>query len=128
MSLRVILVLLAVLPLAPVSAATLDITFIKASTTALEDPHGLKLSPGGKYLVVADVGNNCIVALDPHTRGLIAGFGSDHQCGIPDMDFDVAAKAESPSIESSRAATGVRPDRPWSKRVNRGGVDFRSAT
>jgi hypothetical protein len=84
MSRRVILVLLAVLSLAPVSAAALDITFIKASTTALEDPHGLKLSPGGKYLVVADVGNNCIVALDPHTRGLIAGFGSDHQCGIPD--------------------------------------------
>ena len=115
MSLRVILVLLAVLSLFSVSAAALDITFIK-------------VSPDGKYLFAADVGHHRIVALDPPTRGLIAGFGSDHQCGIPDMDFDVAEKAEPPRIESSRAATGVRPDRPWSKRVNRGGVGFRSAT
>ena len=115
MSLRVMLVLLAVLSLFSVSAAALDITFIK-------------VSPDGKYLFAADVGHHRIVALDPHTLGFIAVFGSDHPSGIPDIDFDVAAKAESPNMESSRAATGGRPDRPWSKRVNRGGVGFRSAT
>jgi hypothetical protein len=78
MSLRVMLVLLAVLLLSPVSAATLDVTFIKASTAALDDPHDLKLSPDGKYLFAADVGNSRIVALDPHTLGVDRGvrFGS----------------------------------------------------
>ena len=49
MNLRIVLVLLTGLSLFAVSAAALDITFIKASTANLENPHDLKLSPDGKY-------------------------------------------------------------------------------
>lgn len=93
MSLRVVLVLLAVLSGSPGLAATLDVTFIKASTVALENPHDLKLSPDGTYLFVSDVGNNRIVALDPSTLAFIAAFGADHQAGTHDIDFDAAGNA-----------------------------------
>ena len=93
MSLRVVFVLLAVLSLSPVSAAPLDITFVKASAVALETPHDLKLSPDGQYLFVSDVGNNRIVVLDPHRLSFIAAFGSDHQSGTHDIDFDAAGHA-----------------------------------
>lgn len=93
MSRHVVLVLLVMFSLASVSAATMDITFIKASAVSLENPHDLKLSPDGKYLFVADVGNNRIVALDPHTLAFIAAFGSDHQSGTHDIDFDTAGNA-----------------------------------
>jgi DNA-binding beta-propeller fold protein YncE len=93
MNLRVVLVLLAVLALSPVSAPTLDITFITASTVALQNPHDLKLSPDGRYLFVSDVGNNRIVALDPHSLAFVAAFGSDHQSGTHDIDFDAAGHA-----------------------------------
>ncbi|ETX00767.1 NHL repeat-containing protein [Candidatus Entotheonella palauensis] len=93
MTLRVVFVLLALVSLAPVPAATLDITFIKASTATLENPHDLKLSPDGKYLFVSDVGNNRMVALDPNTLEFIAAFGSDHQSGTHDIDFDAAGRA-----------------------------------
>ncbi len=93
MSLRVVVLLLAVLFCSPVLAATLDVTFIKASTVALENPHDLKLSPDGTYLFVSDVGNNRIVALDPSSLAFIAAFGADHQAGTHDIDFDTAGNA-----------------------------------
>ncbi|PON19696.1 hypothetical protein C2W62_01250 [Candidatus Entotheonella serta] len=84
---------LALVSLAPASAAKLDITFVKASTVALENPHDLKLSPDGKYLFVSDVGNNRVVALDPGTLAFIAAFGDEHQAGTHDIDFDAAGRA-----------------------------------
>lgn len=88
MSVYVVLVLLTILPLSPVSADTLELKFINASTVTLENPHDLKLSPDGKYLFVSDVGNNRIVVLDPDTLTFVAAFGSDHQSGTHDIDFD----------------------------------------
>lgn len=64
-----------------------------ASTARLENPHDLKLSPDGKYLFVADVGNNRVAILDPETLALVAEFGSDHQSGTHDVDFDKAGRA-----------------------------------
>ena len=90
---RAAIMLLAVLSLFPVSAAPLDLAFIKASTVKLENPHDLKLSPDGKHLFISDVGHNRIVALDPQTLAFIAAFGSDHQSGTHDIDFDAAGKA-----------------------------------
>ena len=63
-------------------------TFVSASSTPLDNPHDLKLSPDGKYLFVSDVGNNRIAILDPDTLSFIAEFGSDHQSGTHDVDFD----------------------------------------
>jgi len=70
-----------------------QLTYIGASTTALENPHDLKLSPDGRYLFVADVGNNRVAILDPETLELRGEFGGDHQSGTHDIDFDAEGRA-----------------------------------
>ena len=87
------LALLVGLTLLPASAAEIELEFIDASTVALDNPHDLKLSPDGKYLYVSDVGNNRIVVLDPNTLRFISAFGSDHQSGTHDIDFDAVGRA-----------------------------------
>ena len=67
--------------------------FVTASTVKLGNPHDLKLSPDGKYLFVADVDNNRVVILDPETLAYVAEFGSDHQSGTHDIDFDQQGRA-----------------------------------
>jgi DNA-binding beta-propeller fold protein YncE len=73
--------------------AQISATFISASNVELDNPHDLKLSPDGKYLFVADVANNRVAILDPETLGFIGEFGSDHQSGTHDVDFDRHGKA-----------------------------------
>jgi DNA-binding beta-propeller fold protein YncE len=77
----------------PASAAELQLEFLGASTAALENPHDLKLSPGGKYLFVSDVGHDRIAVLDPDTLALVSEFGADHQSGTHDIDFDAVGRA-----------------------------------
>lgn len=77
----------------PVAAAEIALEFIAASTAELENPHDLKLSPDGKHLFVSDVGNNRIAVLDPNTLRFVSAFGSDHQSGTHDIDFDGAGRA-----------------------------------
>ena len=77
----------------PVVAAELTLTYLAASSVALENPHDLKLSPDGRYLYVADVGNNRIAILDPQTLALCGEFGADHQSGTHDIDFDNRGRA-----------------------------------
>jgi DNA-binding beta-propeller fold protein YncE len=79
--------------LAPVSAAEWEAEFVAASTAALDNPHDLKLSPDGKHLFVSDVGNNQVAVLDPDTLAWVGAFGSDHQSGTHDIDFDAAGHA-----------------------------------
>lgn len=67
--------------------------FIAASTAALDNPHDLKLSPDGRYLFVSDVGNNRVAILDPDSLTLVHAFGSDHQSGTHDIDFDRLGRA-----------------------------------
>lgn len=71
----------------------LGLTYVNASDTFLENPHDLKLSPDGRWLFVSDVGNNRIAVLDPQTLKLVSSFGSDHQSGAHDIDFDASGKA-----------------------------------
>ena len=75
------------------TADNINATFLLGSTAALSNPHDLKLSPDGKYLMVADVGNNRIAILDPETLSLVGSFGSDHQSGTHDIDFDARGRA-----------------------------------
>ena len=75
------------------AAAGLVLTYLDASQVNLEDPHDLKLSPDGRYLYVADVGNNRVAILDPETLELRGEFGADHQWGTHDVDFDAAGLA-----------------------------------
>ena len=92
MFLRLALAFISAVALSPVSAAGLDVTYLGASKGNLENPHDLKLSPSGKYLFVSDVDNDRVVALDPVTLKFIAAFGSDHQDGTHDIDFDAAGQ------------------------------------
>ena len=74
-------------------AAPFATTFLGSSSAALSNPHDLKLSPDGNYLLVSDVGNNRVAILDPDTLELIGSFGSDHQSGTHDIDFDAMGQA-----------------------------------
>lgn len=77
----------------PAVASEFRAAFVRASNVPLENPHDLKLSPDGKYLFVSDVGNNRVAILHPDTLALIASFGSDHQSGTHDIDFDARGLA-----------------------------------
>jgi len=74
-------------------ADDITLTFLRGSTAALNNPHDLKLSPDGKYLFVSDVGNNRIAILDPESLALVGEFGSDHQSGTHDINFDSEGRA-----------------------------------
>lgn len=69
-------------------AADLSATFQAASNTPLNNPHDLKLSPDGRYLLVSDTGNSRVVLLNPETLQPVTSFGEDHQSGTHDVDFD----------------------------------------
>ncbi|MBU1210946.1 MAG: NHL repeat-containing protein [Alphaproteobacteria bacterium] len=86
-----ILALLAFACALPVRAEPV-LEFLGASTADLENPHDLKLSPDGRYLLVSDVGNNRVAFLDPATLQLVGEFGADHQSGTHDVEFDAAGR------------------------------------
>lgn len=88
MFLRIILIALLSVPIAGVAAGEFKMKFVGASTVPLNNPHDLKLSPDGKYLFVSDVGNNRVAILDPGTLEFVDAFGSDHQSGTHDVEFD----------------------------------------
>lgn len=77
-------------------------SYITSSTIELDNPHDLKLSPDGKSLMVSDVGNNRIVILDPETLTFVTEFGSDHQSGTHDIDFDQQGRAYVADTHNSR--------------------------
>jgi DNA-binding beta-propeller fold protein YncE len=81
------------LTVSPLAAAELFLEFLGASRVDLDNPHDLKLSPDGKYLFVSDVGNDRVAVLDPDTLALVSEFGSDHQSGTHDIDFDAMGRA-----------------------------------
>lgn len=93
MILRLAALLFAGLSVAPLAAAAFEVEFVSASPVALDNPHDLKLSPDGRYLFVSDVDNDRVAVLDPATLALIATFGSDHQSGTHDIDFDADGRA-----------------------------------
>jgi len=90
---RALSILAGALVVCAVAAGDLSLEYLAASTTALVNPHDLKLSPDGRYLYVADVGNNRVAILDPETLELRGEFGADHQSGTHDIDFDTQGRA-----------------------------------
>jgi len=73
--------------------ADVTATFVHAGPTVLSNPHDLKLSPDGRYLMVSDVGNSRVAILDPDSLKVVGSFGSDHQSGTHDIDFDSVGRA-----------------------------------
>ncbi len=84
--------------------AEMRATFLNASRASLSNPHDLKLSPDGRYLFVSDVGNDRIAILDPDSLELIGAFGSDHQAGTHDIDFDAQGRAYVADTHNNRVA------------------------
>lgn len=82
--------------------AEISATFVQASQSILSNPHDLKLSPDGRYLFVADVGNNRVAILDPETLAPVGAFGEDHQSGTHDVDFDSIGRAYVASTHNNR--------------------------
>lgn len=70
------------------AAAEWRFEFLGATTTALSNPHDIKLSPDGKHLFVSDVGNDRVVVLDADTLSRVDSFGGDILDGTHDVDFD----------------------------------------
>ena len=102
MLVRNTLLVLAVLSAGQSAAAGLAAEFAGASTVPLDNPHDLKLSPDGRHLFVADVGHNRVAILDPETLELVAEFGSDHQSGTHDVDFDSQGRVYVADYKSNR--------------------------
>jgi len=90
---RIFVFVLSGLAIVVATAAEITPTFLVASSAALDNPHDLKLSPDGRYLFVSDVGNNRVAILDPDSLVLLGSFGSDHQSGTHDIDFDTRGRA-----------------------------------
>jgi DNA-binding beta-propeller fold protein YncE len=90
---RLSLLLVGCLVSGTLAASELVLTYLGASTTPLENPHDIKLSPDGRYLFVSDVGNNRVAILDPESLELRGEFGSGHQSGTHDVDFDAEGRA-----------------------------------
>lgn len=71
-----------------IASQPLKALYEKESAVDLSNPHDLKLSPNGRYLMVSDVGNNRIAILDPDSLLFLGAFGADHQPSTHDIDFD----------------------------------------
>ena len=69
-------------------AGALEFDFILASEATLNLPHDLALSPDGRYLYVADNGNNRIAVLDPDSLKVIGTFGESELSEPHDAAFD----------------------------------------
>ena len=93
MTFRFTLGLLISLAFAHAAQAQISVEYMAASNVPLDNPHDLKLTPDGRFLFVSDVGNNRVAILDAETLALAGSFGSDHQSGTHDVDFDRAGRA-----------------------------------
>lgn len=57
--------------------------FVAASEEVLSNPHDIDLSPDGKYVYVADLGNDRIAVLDAETLKLIGSIGEKDGLAAP---------------------------------------------
>lgn len=87
-----------------VSAQSLGAVFERESNVELNNPHDLKLSPDGQYLMVSDVGNNRVAIFDPDSLEMVGQFGADHQAGSHDIDFDKNGLAYVADTHNNRVA------------------------
>lgn len=79
--------------------------FERASDAALlGNPHDLKLSPDGRYLLVSDVGNGRVLILDPETLSPVGDFGAGEQNGTHDVDFDAKGRVLVADTQNHRIA------------------------
>lgn len=79
------------------------VEFVRESAAAMENPHDIALSPDGRHLFVADVGNNRVLVLDADTLRQADAWGSDHQKGTHDVAFDSDGRLYVADTQNHRA-------------------------
>lgn len=67
---------------------TLTFEPVTVSATVFSRPHDLTLSPDGRYLYVADVGNDRVQVLDPATLSVVGAVGAGELSEPHDVAFD----------------------------------------
>jgi YVTN family beta-propeller protein len=67
---------------------TLSFEPAAVSATVFSRPHDLTLSPDGRYLYVADVGNDVVQVLDPAGLSVVGTIGTGELSEPHDVDFD----------------------------------------
>lgn len=70
------------------AAMAADAQLIARSDGSFDRPHDLKLSPDGKHLFVADLGNHAVKVLDPATLKTVAEIGKGEVRSPHDVAFD----------------------------------------
>lgn len=80
------------------------VEFLGASSADLGNPHDIKLSPDGKWLFVSDVDNDRVAILDAESLKILGAFGSDHQDGTHDVDFDPQGRLYVADTHNGRVA------------------------
>jgi DNA-binding beta-propeller fold protein YncE len=69
-------------------AAAFELVYENASKREFSRPHDIILSPDGKYLYVADNGNDRIVVLEPYSLRKIGSFANGEVTEPHDVAFD----------------------------------------
>jgi len=111
MTLLLSTLLILLLPCQAIAVQPLKAVFEQESSVPLSNPHDLKLSPDGRYLMVSDVGNNRIALLVPDSLVLLGQFGADHQSGTHDIDFDQQGLAYVADTHNNRVTIYRMQDR-----------------
>ena len=68
--------------------ADISPVFVRASDTSFSRPHDLVLSADGRFLYVADVGNDVVKVLDPETLETLGSIGAGDLSSPHDVAFD----------------------------------------
>lgn len=76
----------------PPAAADVTFTFERANDSGFANPHDLVLAPDGRYLYVADLGNDVVRVLDPITLELRGNIGHGELRAPHDVVFDRAGR------------------------------------
>ena len=71
-----------------IPASAFELVYENASKREFSKPHDIILSPNGKYLYVADNGNDRIVVLEPYSLRKMGSFGKGEVIEPHDVAFD----------------------------------------
>ena len=82
----------ACLTLATGAAAAFEARLVKATDATFQRPHDLTLTSDGRYLLVADVGNNVVKILVPGTLETIGLIGEGELSSPHDVDIDARGR------------------------------------
>lgn len=70
------------------AVAEMSFQLVTESERSFSRPHDLTLSPDARYLYVADLGNDAVKVLDPHTLAIVGVIGKGELSSPHDVTFD----------------------------------------